>query len=121
MNRRELGARAEGLALRYLEQRGLKRLASNFGCRFGEIDLIMLDRRELVFVEVRSRRSAIYGGALGSVSPAKQRRITRAAAVFLQSHRDYAALPCRFDVVGLTNSAINPRVEWIRSAFLASG
>ena len=74
----------------------------------------------LVIAEVRTRSSDEFGGAAASVDGRKQRRIIRAAAQLLQQHRDYAALPVRFDVlivVGPTSAA--PQVNWLRHAFEA--
>ena len=68
----------------------------------------------LVFVEVRSRRDASFGGAAASVGPAKQRRIRRAAEHYLRRLR--ALPPCRFDVVAIDGD----RIEWLQAAFDAS-
>lgn len=62
------GAAAEDLALRYLEARGLSLVARNFRCRVGELDLIMRDGEQLVFVEVRSRRHNRYGTPAESIT-----------------------------------------------------
>ena len=80
--------------------------------RGGEVDLILRDRDgTIVFVEVRKRRSAGFGGAAGSVTYAKQRSIVLAAHHFL---RNLATLPpCRFDVVAIEEG----RVEWLKAAF----
>lgn len=106
------GLAAERRAARYLTERGLALLATNYRCRFGEIDLIMRDREQLVFVEVRLRRHGGFGGALESVDHRKQRRIGLAARHYLQRERLDA--PCRFDVVGIDGE---DRIEWLRDAF----
>ncbi len=54
-DKRRFGAKAEKAAENYLQQQGLRRLAQNYQCRFGEIDLIMQDGDTLVFIEVRCR------------------------------------------------------------------
>jgi putative endonuclease len=115
-----LGARAEQLAREYLQQRGLTILKRNYRRRLGEIDLVALDRGVLVIAEVRTRSSEDFGGAAASITRPKQRRIIRAATQLLQQHRDYAALPVRFDVLivsGLESKA--PQVNWLRHAFEA--
>ncbi|MCB1823442.1 MAG: YraN family protein [Candidatus Competibacteraceae bacterium] len=109
------GSAAEDLARRYLEARGLALVARNFRCRGGELDLIMRDGEYLVFVEVRSRRHTRYGTPAESVTRTKQRRLLRAAALYLQRQR--LDLPCRFDVVAILQADGEPRVEWIRDAF----
>ena len=109
------GAAAEDLACRYLEARGLSLVTRNFRCRVGELDLIMLDADQLVFVEVRSRRHSRYGTPAESVTRTKQQRLLRAAAFYLQ--RQHLDLPCRFDVVAILQAEGTPQMEWIRDAF----
>lgn len=115
-SKRAIGGAKEGLACRYLKRHGLKLVARNWCCRHGEIDLIMLDRAaaegELVFVEVRYRRSERFGGALASVDRHKQRRLRAAAEQYLQTHP--TELACRFDVLAIGDG---DAVHWIRSAF----
>ena len=109
------GTAAEDLALHYLEVRGLVLVTRNFRCRTGELDLIMRDGEQLVFVEVRSRRNSRYGTPAESVTRTKQQRLLRAAAFYLQ--RQHLDLPCRFDVVAILEPSGEPQVEWIRDAF----
>jgi putative endonuclease len=115
-----LGARAEQIALEYLQGRGLTILERNYRRRLGEIDLVALDQGVLVIAEVRTRSTAAFGGAAASIGRVKQRRIIRAAAQLLQQHRDYASLPVRFDVL-IVNGAksTTPQVDWLRHAFEA--
>lgn len=108
-----LGRTAETHAERFLESKGLKRVARNWRCRFGEIDLIMQDQRTLVFVEVRLRSSAKFGGAAASVTSGKQRKLLAAAKLYLSNLAELP--PCRFDVIALSDSDVAP--EWIKSAF----
>ena len=122
---RERGLAAEDRALQHLQAQGLRMVARNFktpGRGGGEIDLIMRERDgTLVFVEVRQRASASRGGAGGSVTPLKQRRIVLAARHFLL--RFGSEPPCRFDVVlieGALDAAPAPAVQWLRAAFDAA-
>ncbi len=115
-----LGARAEQIALEYLQGRGLTILERNYRRRLGEIDLVALDRGVLVIAEVRTRSREDFGGAAASIGRPKQRRIIRAASQLLQQHRDYAALPVRFDVLIVSDlEASAPQVNWLRHAFEA--
>lgn len=98
----------------YLTDRGLRLRERNYRCRNGEIDLIMLDGQTLVFVEVRYRNNARFGGAAASVDAGKRRRLTAAALHYLQRHAHDA--PARFDVVAM---GPGERIEWIRDAFPA--
>ena len=109
------GSQAEDLARHFLEARGLKLVTRNFRCRSGELDLIMRDGEQLVFVEVRSRRHTRYGTPAESVTRTKQQRLLRTAAFYLQRQR--LDLPCRFDVVAILQPDGEPQVEWIRNAF----
>lgn len=105
---------AEDQALAYLEKAGLKLVTRNYrtpGRGGGEIDLIMRDRDgTLVFVEVRSRGSAQFGGAGASIGQTKQRRIILAARHYLAALRAHP--PCRFDVVLIEGQPV-----WLKSAF----
>jgi len=107
------GVLAEEQAARFLAGRGLKILVRNYRCRGGEIDLVCRDGAILVFVEVRLRTNASYGGAAASITPAKQRRIALAANHYLAGK----PLPaCRFDAVLLDGT----KLDWIRNAFDAA-
>ncbi len=115
MTSRVRGQRAEDAALAYLRAAGLALVERNYrtpGRGGGEIDLILRERDgTLVFVEVRSRQSADFGGAPGSIGAVKQRRIVFAARHYLM--RWPSPPPCRFDAV-----LIGPDgVQWLRAAF----
>jgi putative endonuclease len=111
------GAAWEGIARMELERAGLRWRAANVRYRFGEIDLVMDDADVLVFVEVRYRRSGKFGGGIESVDRRKQGRLARAAAAYLAAEPALARRACRFDVVALSGSSANYRMEWIRNAF----
>ena len=107
-----LGQTAELRAAAFLQTRGLKLVARNWRCRFGEIDLVMQDGATLVFVEVRLRSRSDFGGAAASVTPAKQKKLLAAARQYLAGLKTLP--PCRFDVVALSGS---DAPEWIENAF----
>jgi putative endonuclease len=110
------GAHAEQLAAQYLQHQGLKLIVQNYRSRFGEIDLIMQDGTTLVFIEVRLRRNADFGGAAASIDARKQQRLIRTA------HQYLAGLartpPCRFDAV-LMDDVKSENVQWLKNAFNA--
>lgn len=114
-----IGARFEQYALEHLELAGLRLVARNWRTRYGELDLVMRDGQELVFVEVRYRRDPRFGGGAASVGPAKRARLARAAAAFLQAHPRLASLPCRFDVIAFGGTVEAPASDWQRAAFEA--
>lgn len=98
---------------------GLRAVAANANYRLGELDLVMLDNDTLVFVEVRYRRDDRFGGGAASVDFRKQRKLVRAAQLFLQRHPRYADGPCRFDVVEAKGDPAAPQLNWLRAAFRA--
>lgn len=117
--RQRVGQRAEDIAAAFLRSKGLEVLERNFRRRLGELDVVARQGEVLVIAEVRTRASALYGGAASSVDFRKQQRLVRAAAQLLQQRKDLAHLRVRFDVVSV--SAIDseePRVDWIQHAFL---
>lgn len=104
----------ERAAERHLTAAGYVVLARNYRCRLGEIDLVALDRRTVVFVEVKARRGA--GAPLEALSRRQQRRIVRAARHYLARHRLLDRL-VRFDLVGVWLDDDPPRCELVRGAF----
>ena len=125
MATRDIGLVWENAALSHLRQSALEPLARNFTCRYGEIDLIMLDKSRLdksghdqiVFVEVRYRNPSAHGDGLASVGAGKRAKLVRTAAVYLQAHPRLAGMPCRFDVVACGGTPEDPSFDWIRAAF----
>ncbi len=113
------GREQETKAAGYLRTYGLKLIGSNYHSRFGEIDLIMLEKSTLVFIEVRFRRSNNYGSPIATVSLQKQKKIRLTAAHFLQKHEKFQHLNCRFDVIGLSclTGSAKYKFDWIKNAF----
>lgn len=109
---RAIGAIAEQQVARYLLSSGLRLIESNYSCKGGELDLICEEGELIVFVEVRSRKSARYGGALESIGRTKQARILHAAAHYL-AVRGLDHRGCRFDVVALESG----HLTHVRGAF----
>lgn len=123
IDRRGRGAAVETAAREHLQRSGLRPLAANANYRCGEIDLVMLDdsggEATVVFVEVRYRGDSRFGGGAASVDFRKQRKLVRAAQVFLLRNRRYADSPCRFDVVEAAGDPEAPSLNWLRDAFRA--
>ena len=116
---REAGDRGEAMAAEYLRENGYEILASQFRCRFGEIDIIASDRHYVVFVEVKLRASDRFVRAGAYVTPAKQARIRTAASLWLAEHD--TPLQPRFDVIEIYGDADTPRrqrrINQIENAF----
>jgi putative endonuclease len=118
-HRRAQGARVEALARDFLQRHGLKPVAANANYRGGELDLVMRDGDTLVFVEVRYRRSAVFGGGAASIDANKRRKLVHAASQFLAAHREFSRAPCRFDVIDASGAVDAPDFVWLRDAFRA--
>lgn len=118
MNRnRELGTQGEALAAQFLIGRGFALIAQNWRCASGEIDLIMHEGNELVFVEVKTRRSMAYGDPLEAVDAEKLARLHRLAAEWMREHHIRARY--RIDVLGIIlAAATEPQIEHIRGVGL---
>jgi putative endonuclease len=112
--RQQAGSDAEARAAAYLQERGLVPIDRNVRFKGGEIDLVMRDGPEWVFVEVRARADVRFGGAAASVGASKQRRVAVAAQLYLLRRFGQRAWPaCRFDVVAFEAGEIH----WLRAAF----
>ena len=103
------GAQAEQSTAQYLQKQGLKLIVQNYRSRFGEIDLIMHDGTTLVFIEVRLRRNADFGGAAASNDARKQQRIVSTAQQYLAGLAHTPA--CRFDAV-LMDDVKGKNLQW---------
>lgn len=119
LDRRARGAAIEAAARDYLQARGLRPLASNARYKAGELDLVMREGDTVVFVEVRYRAHAGYGGGAASIDHGKRRKLVRAALLFLARHGALADAPCRFDVVEASGDPAAPALSWLRDAFRA--
>ena len=116
MNRRKWGKAGEDLAASFLEQSGLKILERNFRFERGEIDLIAEDGEELVFIEVKARRSNAFGAPEDAVTEKKQEQVHSVADGYLFIH-DIDDRPCRFDIVAIEFQNEMAEIRHIRDAF----
>jgi putative endonuclease len=110
-----LGTAGEDQAADYLIRRGYRILDRNYRTPQGEIDLIALDRDQVVFVEVKTRTNNLYGAPELAVNPQKQRRMIKAALSYIK-YKKLHQVSCRFDVVAI-NAGAGQEVELIRNAF----
>ena len=113
---RSLGTRGEEIALVYLKKRRFRVIETNYRCKCGEIDIIARDGSVIVFVEVKTRRTESYGPPQLSVTPFKQRQISKAALTWLVQNR-LVESNARFDVVGVVLREGEPVVDHIKNAF----
>jgi putative endonuclease len=117
-----LGARGERAAARYLQRCGYQIVSRSDRGKLGEIDLVAIDGRTIVFVEVKTRRSQAAGHPAEAVDRKKQRRLTRLALSYLKRY-GLLEYPARFDVVAVIwpDDAHPPTIEHFRDAFDAVG
>lgn len=111
------GLIAEQIACDYLTKQGLRLLTKNFRCPSGEIDLIMQEKEDIIFIEVRSRKSLDFGQALESIDAKKIKKIIKTASFYLQSRQLTHQVAARFDVVSLQWDKKDWKIEWIKNAF----
>jgi len=112
----KLGAKGEGAAVDFLKKNGYKIITKNYKTPMGEIDIIAQDNKTLVFIEVKTRESLIYGQPFEAVNSAKKRKIANAALLYLKRFKQQIP-PCRFDVVSICYVNDSPKCELIRDAF----
>jgi putative endonuclease len=111
--KKKLGLMAEENACVFLQARGFHLITRNYRCPFGEIDLIMQDGEEIVFIEVRSRTHKNPNDAIESIDQLKQKKLLKSAIHFLQKRNQLDKVICRFDVVGFSGT----QIKWIKDAF----
>ena len=114
-----MGAWGESLAASYLQRKKYKVLASGYRTRFGEIDLIVADKRFLIFVEVKLRKSNCFADAKEFVDYHKQNRIRTSAEIYLSQYP--TELQPRFDVIEIYApdgiETLKPEIHHLEDAF----
>jgi putative endonuclease len=110
------GKQGEELAAQYLKKRGYTIVERNYRCTNGEVDLIAVHRRVIVFVEVKTRRGEGYGLPVEAVEFHKKRKMIQAAEFFLHEKKLHQR-DARFDVVGISWPGVEPVIEHIQNAF----
>ena len=111
-----LGKEGERIAEQYLKKKGYRLIERNYRCAAGELDLIVLDHRVVVFVEVKTRTGDGFGSPFEAVEFRKQRKMIQAAQYFL-AEKKLQQRDARFDVVGISWPGRAPMVEHIENAF----
>lgn len=113
---RAQGRVGEDDAVRWLAAHGYEIVERNVVNHGGEIDVVAKDGDTLCFIEIKARDGKLYGDAIEGVTPSKQRRLSRAAALYV-ANKALHRLPCRFDVLGLDWQEEGWRYTLIRDAF----
>ncbi|MCF6179388.1 MAG: YraN family protein [Geopsychrobacter sp.] len=114
--RLNLGAWGENQAVAYLQRQGRMIVARNFTTPVGEVDIIASSKKELIFIEVKTRRTNAYGTPAEAVGVRKQRQIIRTAQWYLTAHK--SRLQPRFDVIGvMPDDEGGAHIEHLTAAF----
>jgi putative endonuclease len=122
LQKKELGAKGEEIAARYLKNLGYRILERNYRVRYGEIDIVAEQGTDLVFVEVKTRSGTLFGSPFDSVTVSKQRQLSKVALAYI-SKRNCHERSSRFDVVGVQLKNVNSaqlrdvKIELVQNAF----
>lgn len=112
-NKRETGSAYERLAADFLEKRGCRILKMNYRNRFGEIDLVGKDGDDLVFFEVKERRTGQAGSAAEAVTLSKQKKICAVSDTYRFMEKVSPDTQSRYDVIAIDGN----KIDWIKNAF----
>lgn len=115
-HRQKFGRESETVVVKQLKKKGYKILEQNYRTKLGEIDIIAKDKKTLVFVEVKARRSDLYGSPKWAITPKKQRQMSKVALYYLKVTKQTKA-KARFDVVTLLSTKNMPKIDIIKNAF----
>jgi putative endonuclease len=110
------GSVAEDEAVAWLRRQGYEIVERNVRNRGGELDVVARDGETLCFIEIKARSSDLYGPAVAAVGAAKQRRLAKAARVYLLL-QGWTDVSCRFDVLGMDAADGGWRHTLIKNAF----
>lgn len=109
------GTKAEAMACEYLHSKGFSIIQQNYKDRFCEIDIVAKDKTTLVFVEVKYRRRADFGGAIGAITYDKFTRMHNSAQYWLAQNDDYTQLQPRLDVITIVGDMGQPTIEHLEN------
>jgi putative endonuclease len=116
MQKKDLGKQGEELALRFLKKKGYRLIQTNYSCKLGEVDIIAREKDVIVFIEVKTRTSTLFGPPQLAVTPAKQNQLSKVALNFLKEKKLEEA-KARFDVVAILLGPDGEQIELIQNAF----
>ncbi|RRD40978.1 YraN family protein [Leptotrichia sp. OH3620_COT-345] len=116
-NKRETGFEYEEIAKKFLEEKNLSFITSNYYTRYGEVDLIFFEKlsETLVFVEVKYRKKSIYGTAVETVDRKKQEKILLSSQIYIIENEWNGNI--RYDIIGITGNKSENNINWIKNAF----
>ena len=106
-NKAEVGRSGEKIVVRYLKKKKYKILETNYRTSFGEADIIAQKGEYLVFVEVKTRSSELYGSPAEAVDYKKQQRYIKMAEYYIACHEKYSTCYVRFDIAEVLSGEVN--------------
>ena len=121
LKKKELGAKGEEIAVRYLKKRGYRIVERNYRVKLGEIDIIAEQGDDLVFIEVKTRSDTSFGSPFESITKQKQKQLSKVALEYISKKKCYQR-PARFDVVGIqfrkgSKNFRDAAIELLQNAF----
>ena len=116
IQKKEIGRKGEEVALRFLKKRGYQIIERNYVCKMGEMDIIAREKDILVFVEVKTRTSTMFGPPQLAVNSKKQSQMSKVALYFLKEKK-LEDVKARFDVVAILLGQKGAEIELIKDAF----
>lgn len=119
MNRKKIGKLGEKIAEEYLKRNGIEIIDRNYFCKFGEIDLIGIENKTIIFIEVKLRFNDSFGAPYEAVDFKKWERLQNAAFLYLSQH-NINDMDCRFDIISILYSKDNKNfnIEWLKDQIL---
>ncbi|HHU31161.1 MAG TPA: YraN family protein [Clostridia bacterium] len=115
-NTRLIGKKAEDLAVHYLKRNGYRIIQRNYANKIGEIDIVGFENGQLVFIEVKARKTALFGLPMESINTRKQNKLRLVAQSYIKQY----GMPkggCRFDVISIILNKSQPDIQLIKNAF----
>ncbi len=112
-----IGNQAEIIACDWLSSKTTIK-AKNFYSRYGEIDIIALEKGTLCFIEVRYRKHSLFGSAAETVTSSKRNKLAKTASYYLMQNPRYTKHPCRFDIIAIHGDLGDPEIDWYKNAFI---
>jgi putative endonuclease len=113
---KKTGKTGEDIAAAFLKKKRYKIIERNYKCVFGEVDIVARDMNDIVFIEVKSRKSKDFGEPEDAVTLNKQRKISKVALNYLKD-RHLDDRDARFDVIAIKLSTEGSIVKHIKNAF----
>jgi putative endonuclease len=120
MDKRSIGKMGENIAEKFLSLSGIEIIKRNYFSKFGEIDLIGIEKKTIIFIEVKYRKSNNYGFPYEFVDNKKIEKIKKTAETFLiEFEKEYKDYDCRFDVISMVPNGIEHDfdIEWLKNQY----